>query len=257
MAQFLLLLTGSISMTYAATSYRVAPGILEFDLSQKKNANSFTVRNNGDTKIRLRITPVYYQVTGGTIADEPESDPKKIKADSLLPFIRFSPRIVTLTPGNERKIRVAFIGKGAMLPGDYRGHLSFKIVKIYNANRKPVVEEQVEGIKTKLSFIINTTVAIAGRVGTPVFDVKGLCAKDQESKFQFALTNQSKWKYVGWLNLYRPDGTILPGSTPKRFIVFPNNTSTFPLTDKAAGRVVLKWGDERNQLNMGQVECQI
>lgn len=135
----------------------VAPRLVE--LTSKHRSTTLHVINTGDEKQTYRITLRNYAMDGkGQLAPSEMAQGEDRFADKL---IRYSPRQVTLNPGEMQMVRVMFRRSTDLQPGEYRSHLMFsRLPKAQSANSEAVSDESKLAIKIDAIFGITIPVII-------------------------------------------------------------------------------------------------
>lgn len=121
-------------------------------LSKQENVGKLTLKFTGNQKTKFHIKTVYYQQTpdGRLIQLDSKSEPK----DSAAQMIRFSPRSVTLEPGEVQVVRIMSKRRIEAANGEYRVHVLFESAKQDSPDKK----DKNSSISTNL--VINMGVAI-------------------------------------------------------------------------------------------------
>ena len=137
----------------AQANLMLTPTRVVFD----KNLRSSFVEliNNGNETTTYRISLVDMKMTAaGSLqaVDKPESGEVAIER-----FIRFSPRQVTLKPGESQVVRLLLRKPADLADGEYRSHLKFEPVPPTEAGTS--IEPKKEGDK-KISIAITPLVAV-------------------------------------------------------------------------------------------------
>lgn len=102
-------------------SMTIFPTAAHFDL--KKSVAVVSIKNSSDTITTYKIEPVYYvpDATGKLSMSAKPSEEEK----SLVRYLRFSPKSVTLNPYEEQVVRIMVKKDRRLPPGDYRAHVRF------------------------------------------------------------------------------------------------------------------------------------
>jgi len=83
---------------------------------------------------------------------------------ALSPFVRFSPRQVTLQPGERQVVKLLVRKNNQMKMDEYRSHLRFFALPI---ERDPAPEQRVDGIELKLDVLTSYTIPVIYRTINP------------------------------------------------------------------------------------------
>ncbi len=130
------------------------------------------VGNNGDLPITLRISVVNKRMLeSGLIVDADEPEPTETFAKQL---IRFAPRRLVMAPKQGQTVRL-LVRKpaGQTLPqGEYRSHLVFRSVPSLPPADSDEEGEDSDGIRIAAHAIIEMSIPLIYRVGTPWAAVK-------------------------------------------------------------------------------------
>ncbi len=186
----------------AVSSFAVAPGVLEFDLSNPKTG-SFVIRNNGDESIRLMIQPVYFAVDSKSLKAGIALHPQTKFQEDISSLVAVSPRILVLKPSQRRTIRVSVRQPDPLFEGDYRAHLLIRTLKRKHSGRRRRNRDDAKGTTIHLNIKMETAVAVYGRYGKPKTELQWECQRDKEGRLQLIAINESKWLYKGWVGTFK------------------------------------------------------
>ncbi len=123
---FLILILATLSVflstnTYAAGQLMVSPTRIVFESSER--TKQVNLINNGSETGRYRISFVRRKMTeDGKFEAVAENEPGMYSDD----IVRFSPRQVTLQPGQSQTVRLMLRKKHEMKDGEYRSHMLFQ-----------------------------------------------------------------------------------------------------------------------------------
>ena len=156
-----LLLAGSASTVYAAGSILVTPTRVVFE--QRDRSAQVTIVNQGDQEASFRITFIRQNMTeNGEFVPVGESEPGRFSD----PMIRFSPRQVSLPPGQSQVIRLALRRPADLADGEYRSHMLFQALPDPGAsNVENLTQSTAEGITIELIPIVGVSIPIIVRQG--------------------------------------------------------------------------------------------
>lgn len=165
---FVVMLLGS-KANLASASLLVFPTRLA--LSDRAKAGYLSVRNTSSKEQRYRVSAVYYKMGPDGSMNLVEEGLEDI-ADSAVGLLRFSPREVTLTGGEEQIVRVMFYSRRPLEDGEYRAHLRFEPV------------EALEQSSTALDADGGVTMSLKSKVSVaiPVVFSRGRLEKKLELK---------------------------------------------------------------------------
>lgn len=220
-------------------------------LDQKKPIGKLSLKYVGTTKMKFRIGTLYYkQLTNGKLI---QAAPKEKIKDSASNLITFSPRFVTLQPGETQVVRIMARRKGQLPKGEYRAHIHFESMKQATQNE----EKSSKGIETNLVINMGVAVPIIYRYG-----VKSQSATIKNPKLQtisgkkvisFSLKrkNNSKGATYSKIEIYEENATE-PLSIIKGISTYISNVDfQFQLKEKflkSKKYTIQLWDEENNQL---------
>lgn len=250
----ILLFCLSASTALAEANFSVAPGVVHFDLTRPRT-QSFLITNVGDERIRLLIKPIYFAVNSKSLnAGEPLEITDGFQ-DNLSKFTLVSPRILSLKPGDRRKVRVSIRPRRNLIPGDYRSHLLISAI-----GRKQIARggnSGSGGLKINLTVRMETAVAVYGRVGIPKFDLRWECNKSKDNQLLLRVRNGSNWRFSGWFTLFEfQKGSPKPLLTA-RLVSLGQTNKTIPLKIVPEKKLEIRWGETKEKLDSGLTRCEL
>lgn len=154
-------------------------------LNKSDRVGKLTLKYSGKETKKFKIKPIYYtQTTDNSLklVETKENSPKDFAGE----LIRFSPRFVTLAPGESQVVRVMAVNNPKIKIGEYRAHILFESMQDESKLKK-----QSNKIETALHINLGVAVPIIYR-----FNVDGGKAKlkelaVKENKLQFSLLKTS------------------------------------------------------------------
>ena len=163
-ALLLLLLLASIFLTghvYAAGQLMVSPTRVVFEGSEK--TKQVNLINNGSETGRFRISFVRRKMTeDGKFEEIAENEPGMFSDD----FVRFSPRQVTLQPGQSQTVRLMLRKKSDMPDGEYRSHMLFQsLPDPATSDISDLAHDNNKGLSVQLIPVIGITIPVIIRQG--------------------------------------------------------------------------------------------
>ena len=244
------------SPLFGAAFFSVAPGVIEFNL-KKHQTKSFIVSNSGDERIRLIVRPIYFAIDSKSLRAGIAIDPETANQDDLTKAILISPRVMVLSPGQKRTVRISIRTKKELSPGDYRTHLLISTME----GRKSVSDQSAsssgtEGMSIDLNIRMETAIAIYGRVGTADTKLDWRCGKNSQGIFFVQTINQSNWNFRGWLGIYGPEENS-ELITEVRLVSLRNSVRTIPIKNPPATPFNIRWGYDPKTHNISQFLCQL
>lgn len=122
-----------------------------------------TLINSGDSTGTFRISFERKRMTAeGGYVDVPENE-EGMFAD---PYIRFSPRQVTLPPGKSQTVRLMLRKPGDLAQGEYRSHMLFQSIPDAAATSiESQVKEEKDGVTVRLIPILGISIPVIVRQG--------------------------------------------------------------------------------------------
>ena len=177
-------------------------------LNDKIKAGQLGLRHQGTTATRYRISTVYYKM-GEDGSMNALKKPDGI-VDSAIPYIKFSPRVVTLQPNVEQVVRVLSAVPKDLPPGEYRAHLYFE-----EADEAPTVNK-TDSPENEAKMTLNARMAIAVpviiRKGEPTSELKLgnlkiVALPDQKQAFSVEMDRAGKKFVYGDFRVYFKDKT--------------------------------------------------
>lgn len=223
--------------TYASgTSFLVAPTSAEIDL-KKPNTVSFVVVNNGDNRIRVSASPIFFPVGSKFMPPMESIVNEKEDRDDLSKYMVVSPKVVSLKSGERRTIRVSIRPSVELSEGEYRAHVLFSTIDIERSASVRRKKKDGDGFSMSMSFKTETGVVIYGSKGkgSSKMDAKCYLIKD---KTKIKIINSGLWRFDGWLTIYDPNNRNKKLVEEKVF-----------LTRQSKQDVLLNWvpfGDQKN-----------
>jgi fimbrial chaperone protein len=159
----LLLVTQSLTTqpAFAASQLLVSPTRIVFE--DRMRTAKVTIANTGDTTGRYRISFVQKQMTeAGNLVDI-KGDVPGMYSDSM---VRFSPREVTLPPGQAQVIRLMLRKKSGLESGEYRSHMLFQALPDPAATSiQKLTDKGSDKLQIQLIPVVGITIPIIVRHG--------------------------------------------------------------------------------------------
>ena len=225
------------SQVYAAAQLMISPTRVEFEDSER--TKQVHLVNNGTDTGRYRISFVRRKMLeSGQIEAIEENEPGLYSDD----MVRFSPRQVTLQPGQSQTVRLMLRKKRDLEDGEYRSHLMFQALPDASTSD---IEELASTESSKVSIKLIPIVGIT----IPVFVKQGkLSASASLSNFEIKQANTVKGGSSLSLNINRTGNESIYGDvriyfTPKQgksvLIGQANGVAVYLPLDKRAFEVKL------------------
>jgi P pilus assembly chaperone PapD len=165
----------------AASELMVSPTRVVFE--GRTRSARVTLANTGNTTGRYRISFVRKQMTeSGELAEVKEGAPG-MYADEM---VRFSPREVTLPPGQSQVVRLMLRKKGGLEDGEYRSHMLFQSLPDPAATSiQTLTNKSGEKLQIQLIPVVGVSIPIIVRHGS-------LSASGSLSNLKFHPTSDPK-----------------------------------------------------------------
>ena len=148
--------------------------------------------------------------------------------NSAAPYIRYSPRIITVLPRQSQTVRLLFRRKQGMVLPEYRSHLAFKELPPEEFGN--AIGGDKSGNKVRLITLFEVTIPLIIKNGPEKFDVKidGLqVLKEKEgTKLRLVFNRSGKTSAYGdiKINYQSPDSTTSRtiGQINRFFVYYPS-----------------------------------
>lgn len=161
---FLVLLVGIFFSANASASLLITPTRIVFT-ERDRVQDVILVNTSTDTR---SYTVQWVEMTQNkfgkyTVLSETDA----LSFDRASEFLRFSPRRVTLGPGENQKIKVVMRRNSSMTKPEYRSHLKFTALP---PNKESTEEDSGNGIQIKVDVLINYSIPAIIRTELQKFD---------------------------------------------------------------------------------------
>ncbi len=181
------------AVSAAQANMLVSP--VRVQLDDSNTSVEVTLRNPSDGPRTYRLMWVEKKMLeNGSYVDYKEGE--KPEHNPASPYLRLSPRQVTVAPKTNQRVRVQYRPSPGMKKGEYRSHLLFKVVSDVS---EPYSTQEIEGGDGGISVILNMQLSVAipvivkhGVTGHPtvtITDVEPIL-KDGGGKPSFSITLQ-------------------------------------------------------------------
>lgn len=152
---------------YAAAQLMVAPTRVVFEGNER--SKQINLINNGADTGRFKVSFVRKNMTPeGDIKVVEENEPG-LYSDEM---VRFSPRLVTLAPGQSQTVRLMLRKKSGMADGEYRSHMMFQSLPDPTATDvKNLTSDNSETVSIQLIPVVGITIPVIVRQGELSADV--------------------------------------------------------------------------------------
>ncbi len=153
-------LTAALVVAFAATATAgllITPQRVVFDEGER--SSEVVVNNVTDKTLVYRLSWFHLRMDEeGRYAEyDPETETFP-NADSL---VRFSPRQVTLAPGQSQTVRLVLRRQAGLSDGEYRSHLLFQAIP----RVEPTDANEGGGVQMKLQLLLGFSIPVIVRVG--------------------------------------------------------------------------------------------
>ena len=252
-----LLLVFCSGYVQAKNSFLVAPGRVDFDLS-RPNTQSFIITNSGDDKIRLSIEPVYFEIDSRSLAAGEPLDKINPGKDDLRPYIRVSPRTLSLNPGQRRDIRISVRASQDMDAGDYRAHLLVRMLE--TARIEDVVSDDPAAIGMKLAIKLETAVAIYGYLGERQAELAVNCLRGERGDLLLDINNPTRWRFEGWFSVNSGQASEVAEPLARKHVNSLRESRRqvrMEWSPKSGEELGIIWRDAKTDVEKGRTQCKL
>jgi hypothetical protein len=151
----------SVTNANAAGQLMVSPTRIVFEGNER--TKQVNLINNGSEAGRYRISFVRRKMTeDGKFEDVPENEPGMYSDE----IVRFSPRQVTLQPGQSQTVRLMLRKKRDMPDGEYRSHMLFQSLPDPAATDiSQLADNESKGMTVQLIPVVGITIPVIVRQG--------------------------------------------------------------------------------------------
>jgi len=250
LAGILLILQGLLSQpAFAASELMVSPTRVVFE--GRTRSARITLANTGDATGRYRISFLQRQMTdSGELAEVKEGTPG-MYADDL---VRFSPREVTLPPGQSQVVRLLLRKKSGLQDGEYRSHLLFQsLPDPTTTSIQTLTDKSTDKLQIQLIPIVGVSIPVIVRQGSlqasaKLTNLQFHPAKDSKQPTQLTLTlsrEGDRSLYGDFRVMFTPEGgsPLMVGQVSGLAIYTPNMQRKVSLNLQAPPGVKLKRGE--------------
>ncbi|WP_044409876.1 fimbrial biogenesis chaperone [Thiomicrospira microaerophila] len=138
----------------------ITPVRVVFDTRDRASHVNIVNTTSQVQSFRIELVDLLQNEAGGyqRLSD---ADDTSTRISSAKDLIRYSPRQVTLNPGESQRIRLSVRRPSNLSDGEYRSHLSF------TALPEPQRIEQTEGAQTGIHVLLSITIPVVVRQGNP------------------------------------------------------------------------------------------
>ena len=198
---FCFLAVSMVMGNQAYASLLVSPTRVAFE--ERDRTQQVVLINTGDKKRTYRVE--WHEFTadeGGDYRDV--TDPNFRKASE---YIRYSPRQVTLNPGERQVIKLMARKKNDMVNGEYRSHLKFVVLP-----EQSELEQQApaEGVSMKLNLFLSYSIPVVLKKGddtiNPIIEDLRMTRVDSDKPaYRVLLSKDSEYGAIGNVIAYFKD----------------------------------------------------
>lgn len=234
---------------FAASQLLVSPTRIVFE--GRMRTAKVTLANTGDTTGRYRISFVQKQMTkAGNLIDIKEDVPG-MYSDSM---IRFSPREVTLPPGQAQVIRLMLRKKSNLETGEYRSHMLFQALPDPAATSiQKLTDKSSDKLQIQLIPVVGVSIPVIIRHGSlqataTLNDLQFHPASDPKKQPRLSLTIEREGNrsvYGDFRVTFQPvtGSAVIVGQANGVALYTPNNRRTFTTNLQVPPDLEFKNGD--------------
>ena len=199
------MLLGSVS-SHAAAQLMVSPTRIVFDGNER--TKQINLINNGTEAGRFKVSFVRKNMTEDGAIKPVEKNEAGMYSDEM---VRFSPRLVTLAPGQSQTVRLMLRKKSGTADGEYRSHMLFQSLpdaKTSDIDR--LTSSDPKTLSIELIPIIGISIPVIVRQGK-------LDAEVSLSNFEIKQSNTVRAQSILSLRINRKGNKSIYGDVRIRF----------------------------------------
>lgn len=155
----------------------VTPQRIEFE--GRLRAQAITLFNRGDSEMTYRLFFVEKRMTGDGMLKDLEP---AVSGAFTSPMVRFSPRRVTLPPGQSQTVRLLLRAPSDLAAGEYRSHLVFQVVPREGGLHLDGGEGGPAGVGVRLTPLFGASIPIIVRRGSLDAEVRVVAAERSDEQ---------------------------------------------------------------------------
>jgi P pilus assembly chaperone PapD len=207
---FIIIIIATISAllstnTYGAGQLMVSPTRIVFEGNER--TKQVNLINNGSETGRYRISFVRRKMTeDGKFVEIAENEPGMYSED----IVRFSPRQVTLQPGQSQTVRLMLRKKRDMQDGEYRSHMLFQSLPDPAATDiNALADNKSTGLSVQLIPVVGITIPVIvrqGKLSSTVslsdFELKQANTVKAETTLSFKINREGNSSAYGDFRVY-------------------------------------------------------
>jgi P pilus assembly chaperone PapD len=201
----LVISTFSVTNANAAGQLMVSPTRIVFEGNER--TKQVNLINNGSETGRYRISFVRRKMTGdGKFIEVAENEPGMYSDD----IVRFSPRQVTLQPGQSQTVRLMLRKKRDMQDGEYRSHMLFQsLPDPATSDISDLADNDSTGLTVQLIPVVGITIPVIvrqGKLNSTVslsdFEMKQANTVKAETTLSFRINREGSSSAYGDFRIY-------------------------------------------------------
>lgn len=226
----------------------VTPAYVELNLDKGVPSGVFQITNTGEEEVRYRVNAVAFSfdTDGGTQIIEPDER-------SMVPWIVFNPKEITLGPNSKRKVRFAVSPKGKLRTGEYWA--AMELESLDTVTHKGV---DAKGREWSVKVVPSIIVPIFGKSGNVRYrgmpkEMK-VVIKGKEKILETWITNTGEGRLFleGKYEIVSDSGKVIENGDLGRAYVLPGRNLKFSVavkTEMETGTYTIKVRYHSTQLD--------
>lgn len=185
-------------------------------IDKKKTAN-VKIINTSDTQTTYRIEMVSMEMDGKGLVYE-SKNPKK-HSKQAIQLLKYSPRRVSLKPGDVQTIRIMARKKNDLPEGEYRCHLKVSPLPETTKINK-IKKENKNGVNVNINYLVHTSIPIIIRHGNISNIIK--TKKIEYSDHKLIVFIERSGKKSGLFDIEALQNNKIIGKRERTAFYFPN-----------------------------------